>query len=341
MQRMVDLDIPRRLSGVVPAWATRIGCTILGVGLAVILRLIVDRVSPGVGAAPYAFVYPASLVATLLGGWQSGIGTLLVTEWLAWIFVVPPAPGGGHTELQAAAALLVGLTVLVVIAVGEAFRVAAQRIVTERNAKLAERELLFRELQHRVNNDFTIVNSLLDLQRRKSADPETRHALEQAMGRIRSVARVHHHLYVVPDIGAIDFKQYLTELCTALAQAAFPPAGLSLRCHCEDAYMPRSRAIAVGLVTNELVTNAVKHAFPDGREGVIDVRFQRSEAGWALSVRDDGIGLVDKPKSGLGTSLTEEFARQAGGTLSVQKDGGTIARLDLPASAAGATPASL
>ena len=204
---MVDLDIPRRLAGAAPGWAIKLGCAIFGVGLAVILRLIVDRITPG--AAPYAFVYPAALLATLLGGWQSGIGTLLVTEWLAWSFVVPKnGPGGSHTELQAAAGILVGLTVMAVIAVGEAFRFSAQKIVTERSAKLAERELLFRELQHRVNNDFTIVNSLLDLQRRKSSDPETRRALEQAMGRIRSVARVHHHLYVGPDIGAIDFKQY-------------------------------------------------------------------------------------------------------------------------------------
>jgi two-component sensor histidine kinase len=99
--------------------------------------------------------------------------------------------------------------------------------------------------------------------------------------------------------------------------------------------MPRSRAIAVALVTNELVTNAVKHAFPDGREGVIDVRFQRTETGWALSVRDDGVGLsLTPPKSGLGTSLLEEFARQAGGALSMEKDGGTLVRLVLPLSAA-------
>lgn len=330
---MVDLDIPRRLAGAAPGWAIKLGCAVLGVGLSVILRLIVDRITPG--AAPYAFVYPAALLATLLGGWQSGAGTLLVTEWLAWSFVVHKSgPGGSHTDLQASAAIVVALTVMAVIAVGEAFRLAAQKIMTERNAKLAERELLFRELQHRVNNDFTIVNSLLDLQRRKSGDPETRRALEQAMGRIRSVARVHHHLYVVPDIGAIDFKQYLTELCRALAEAAFPPAGLSLRCHCEEAYMPRNRAIAVGLVTNELVTNAVKHAFPDGREGNIDVRFGLSDGGWVLSVRDDGVGLSDQPKAGLGSSLTEEFARQAGGILSLERDGGTAARLVLPVQAA-------
>jgi two-component sensor histidine kinase len=303
--------------------------------LAVVLRLIVERITPG--AAPYAFVYPAALLATLLGGWQAGVGTLVGTELLAWMFVVPKTgPQGTHTDLQVAAAILVAITVVAVIAVGEAFRVAAQKIVTERNAKLAERELFFRELQHRVNNDFTIVNSLLDLQRRRSTDPETRRALEQAMGRIRSVARVHYHLYTLPDIGAIDFRQYLADLCTALAQAAFPPTGLHLRCHCDEAYMPRSRAIAVGLVTNELVTNAVKHAFPDDRGGNIDVRFQKTETGWSLTVRDDGVGLSQsQPKPGLGTSLLEEFARQAGGTLSLEDSGdGTMARLMLAASAA-------
>jgi two-component sensor histidine kinase len=329
---MVDLDIPRLLSGVAPRWASKTACAVLGIGLAVLLRFIVEQITPG--AAPFAFVYPAALMATLLGGWQAGLGTLIGTEFLAWTFVVPRPPGG-HTEQQIAAAILVALTALAVIAVGEAFRVAAQKIVAERNAKLAERELLFRELQHRVSNDFTIVNSLLDLQRRRSADGETRQALEQAMGRIRSVARVHHHLYTLPDIGAIDFRQYLADLCTALAQAAFPPTGLYLRCHCDQAYMPRSRAIAVGLVTNELVTNAVKHAFPNDRAGNIDVRFQKNDNGWSLTVSDDGIGFSrTQPKTGLGTSLLEEFARQAGGTLSIEAANGTLARLALPPGAA-------
>jgi two-component sensor histidine kinase len=333
-QRLADLDIPRLLWGLAPSWVIKAACAVLGIGLAVILRQIVERITPG--AAPFAFVYPAALLATLLGGWQAGVGTLFGTELLAWMYVVPKAaPQGGHTSLQVAAAILVALTASAVIAVGEGFRTAAQKVVAERNAKLAERELLFRELQHRVNNDFTIVNSLLDLQRRRSTDPETRRALEQAMGRVRSVARVHHHLYTLPDIGAIDFRQYLADLCAALAEAALPPTGLHLRCHCDEAYMPRSRAIAVGLVTNELVTNAIKHAFPNDGEGSIDVRFQRTEAGWSLSVSDDGIGLSPiQPKTGLGTSLLEEFARQAGGTLSLEGGKGTIARLTLPPSAA-------
>jgi two-component sensor histidine kinase len=326
---MVDLDIPRLLSGIAPRWASKTACAVLGIGLAVLLRFIVQQIVPG--AAPFAFVYPAALLATLLGGWQAGLGTLAGTELLAWIFVVPKEPGGGHSGQQVAAAVLVALTAAAVIAVGEAFRVAAQKIVTERNAKLAERELLFRELQHRVSNDFTIVNSLLDLQRRRSTDQETRQALEQAMNRIRSVAQVHHHLYTLPDIGAIDFRQYLTDLCAALAQAAFPPTGLYLRCHCDQAYMPRNKAIAIGLVANELVTNAVKHAFPNDRAGNIDVRFEKSDAGWTLSVSDDGIGVSQlSSKAGLGTSLLAEFARQAGGTLSIEASNGTLARLALP-----------
>lgn len=334
VQRMVDLDIPHLLSGSAPSWVSKSASVVLGIGLAVILRVIVERITPG--AAPFAFVYPAALLATLLGGWQAGVGTLFGTELLAWMFVVPEAgPQGGHTSMQVAAAILVALTASAVIAVGEGFRIAARKIVAERNAKLAERELLFRELQHRVNNDFTIVNSLLDLQRRRSPDPETRRALEQAMGRVRSVARVHHHLYTLPDIGAIDFRQYLADLCAALAEAVLPPTGLHLRCHCDEAYMPRSRAISVGLVTNELVINAVKHAFPNDREGSIDVRFQRKETGWSLSVSDDGIGLSQAPpKAGLGTNLLEEFARQAGGVLSLESGKGTVARMMLPLSAA-------
>jgi two-component sensor histidine kinase len=337
-QPVVALDIPRLLSGIAPNWASKAACAILGIGLAVVLRLLTDHIVPG--AAPFAFVYPAALMATLLGGWEAGVGTMAVSETLAWIFVMPRAAPGGHTPLQVASTILVTITVVAVIAAGEGFRVALQKIIAERNAKLAERELLFRELQHRVNNDFALVNSLLDLQRRKSSDPETRRALEQAIGRIRSVARVHQHLYTLPDIGAIDIRQYLRDLCAALAEATLPPAGVYLRCHCDEAYMPRSRAIAVGLVTNELITNAVKHAFPEDREGDIDVRFEKTETGWCLSVRDNGVGFptAQQLKTGLGAGLIEEFVRQAGGTLSLESSNGTIARLALPANAASPHP---
>jgi two-component sensor histidine kinase len=333
VHRIAGLDIPGRLSGVAPSWALKAACVFLGVGCAVLLRIAANLIVPGV--APYTFIYPAALLATLLGGWQAGAGTVLVSGILAWMFVVPHAHlSGSQIHYEAAAAAIAALTAAMLIAVGAGFRAAARRLVDERNAKLAERELLFHELQHRVGNDFAIVNSLLDLQRRRSSNPETRGALEQAMGRIRSISRIHRQIYALPEARHVDLRQYLRDLCAGLIDATLPAAGVTLNCHCEQAYTSRDQALALGLATNELVTNAVKHAFPEGRVGKISVSFSRDEDGWRLMVADDGIGLPQERRPGLGTGLIEQFVRQAGGALALTSANGTQAVIHLPAAAA-------
>jgi two-component sensor histidine kinase len=154
--------------------------------------------------------------------------------------------------------------------------------------------------------------------------------LEQAMARIQSISRIHRHLYALPDARDVDLRQYLRDLCTGLIDAALPTAGVTLKCDCDEAYMSRDQALALGLATNELVTNAVKHAFPDGREGAIAVSFTRVEAGWRLVVADDGVGIARERKPGLGTGLIEQFVRQAGGSISILADNGTVAEIHLP-----------
>jgi two-component sensor histidine kinase len=207
--------------------------------------------------------------------------------------------------------------------------------VQERNTKLAQRDLLFRELQHRVGNDFAIVSSLLDWQRQRSDNQETRSALENAMGRIDSIARIHRQIYAMPDRSSVDLRHYLQELCTSLSDAVLPPTGISLHCECDPVMMPRERTLSLGLAANELITNAIKHAFPDGKEGSIHVRFARQAAGWQLSVQDNGVGKATRSqKSGLGTGLIRQFVRQAEGTLRVESKDGTLAVIDLPLSAA-------
>lgn len=322
------------------SWPGKLGSVFLGVGFAALLRILTNQVAPGV--SPYAFIYPASLLATLLGGWIAGTGTLVVSGCLAWFLVIPLAiRSGEQMHYQVAAAVIAAFTGVAVIAVGEGFRAAARLVLAERNAKLEERDLLFRELQHRVGNDFAIVGSLLDLQRQRSREPETQSALEQAMGRIRSIAQVHRHIYALPDAKFIDLPEYLRDLCSGLTAATLPPAGINLSCACEAAFMPRDKALAIGLLTNELITNAVKHAFPDGHDGRIEVRFGRTAAGWRLTVADDGIGMpAAKPKIGLGTDLIKQFANQAGGTMMFGAGAGTTAYLDLPASAASSRPPS-
>lgn len=337
VHRIANLDIPGRLSGVAPGWAAKGACALLGVGLAVVLRGLTNLVAPGV--APYAFVYPAALLATLLGGWQAGTGTLALSCLLAWMFVVPRAiQAGGQMHYQMAAAMIAAATAGLMIAVGEGFRAAARKVADERSAKLAERELLFRELQHRVGNDFAIVSSLLDLQRRRSNSPETRDALEQAMGRIHSISRIHRQIYALPDTGGVDLRVYLEDLCQGLRDGALPAAGVTLSCICDEAYMSRAHALALGLATNELITNAVKHAFPDDLDGAITVAFARAGHGWLLVVRDDGVGMPPvQRKAGLGTGLVEQFVRQVGGELKISGGPGTTVTITLPPETASAT----
>jgi len=331
VQRIVKWDIASHFAGIAPGWLLKAGYCFLGVFFAVVLRSVANRFAPGV--APYSFVYPATLLATLLGGWEAGVGTLVLLVFLTWRFVVPQAEI--QMRYQGAAMLIAAITGVLMIVVAEGFRAAVRNVVRERNAKLAQRDLLFRELQHRVGNDFAIVSSLLDLQCQRSENPETRNALDSARGRIGSIARIHRQIYALPDSANIDLRQYLQELSANLSEAALPPTGISLQCECDPVMMPRERALYLGLAANELITNAIKHAFPGGKTGSIHLRFARGAAGWQLSISDNGVGTAAGPKkSGLGTGLISQFVRQAEGKLRVENKDGTLAVIDLPFSAA-------
>lgn len=338
MQRLASLDLAGRLSGIVPRRLVIAACAIFGIGVSVLLRLLADQFAPGV--APSAFIYPGCLLATVLGGWEAGVGTVVLAAILAWQFVLPDTARTDGEIYPAATIAISAVAALCVIAVVEAFRAGAVQAVRENEAKLADRDLLFRELKHRVANDFAIVASLLDLQRRRSADPATRAALEQAMARVRSVSRVHRLLYALPETGLIDLRAWLRELCAGLADAVLPPAGIHLSCESDEAYMARDRVLALGLAVNELVMNAVKHAFPDGRDGIIFVRFARYGAGWRLEVCDNGVGMPPAAarKAGLGITLLEQFAHQAEGTLTQESRNGTQTFLEMPHDAASPTP---
>ena len=141
-------------------WPGKIGLALCGVIFAVGMRAVTNLIAPGV--SPYAFIYPAALLATLFGGWVSGTLALASSEFLGWLVVVPQAGlAGAPMRYQISAAAIAALTGLSVIAVAHAFRMAARFGFTERGEKLAEREMLFRELQHRVANDFALTTALL------------------------------------------------------------------------------------------------------------------------------------------------------------------------------------
>ena len=189
-------------------WTGKISLALYGVIFAVGMRALTNLVAPGV--SPYAFLYPAALLATLFGGWVSGALALVVSEALGWLIVVPQAGlAGAPMRYQISAAVIAALTGASVIAVAEAFRLAARFGFTERGAKLAEREMLFRELQHRVANDFALTTALLKHEARHSLEPQVRDALEKSAQRIASFARIHRQIYLQSDVLSVNLKDYL------------------------------------------------------------------------------------------------------------------------------------
>ena len=307
-------------------WPGKIGLALCGVIFAVGMRAVTNLIAPGV--SPYAFIYPAALLATLFGGWVSGTLALASSEFLGWLVVVPQAGlAGAPMRYQISAAAIAALTGLSVIAVAHAFRMAARFGFTERGEKLAEREMLFRELQHRVANDFALTTALLKHESRHSLEPQVREALEKSAQRIDSFARIHRQIYLQPDVISVNLKEYLEDLAGSLKAGAIP-RNIKLSCDIPPVSSQRNVALALGLLLNELVTNAIKHAFPGGQDGAIAIRIRHLTKGWEFTVQDDGVGY-NSIVPGLGTGLIEQFARQAGGELHFEHGSGTIARLRL------------
>jgi two-component sensor histidine kinase len=219
-----------------------------------------------------------------------------------------------------------------ILFIAHTFRASAKRAGAERAAKLEERELLLRELNHRVTNNFAMVASLLQLQASRAQDSGAKAALAGALNRVMSISQAHRNLYAGNDMARVDMSVYLEDLCRNLAEALFLGEIVRLECDAFPASMERDRAVAIGLVVNELVTNAAKHAFTETTGGRIEVTFQPEGPGWRLTVKDDGKGLPDDfhtKRNGLGRGLVEAFARQAGGAFSYVEGPGATFVLDL------------
>ncbi|MFL9839474.1 histidine kinase dimerization/phosphoacceptor domain -containing protein [Sphingomonas sp. ST-64] len=336
MSRIGQLDLPDRLAPALPIWATQVGCGLVCAGAGTMIRSLIDAFS--FGAGPFAIGYPMVMLATLFGRWQAGLIAATLTVLYSWYFLLPEASSFVFANPADMPRTVVNtVSYALVVALAELFRMAVRAATAERDAELAARNLYLAEFDHRVKNNFMIVTSMLDLQRRRSTEPATVEALTAALARVESIARAHRHLYLgsgeTP--GTVDMATYLAELCSALSDTLFLGASITLDCASDTVRLPRDRAVAIGLVVNELATNAAKHAFVGRDAGSIQIRFTQHARGYRLIVRDDGIGMPPERleagrDGGLGKRLTEAFARQAGGELRIDSGPeGTVATLEI------------
>jgi chemotaxis protein methyltransferase CheR len=188
---------------------------------------------------------------------------------------------------------------------------------------LKQKELLLQEMQHRIGNSLQITASILLLKARSVQSEETRMHLQEAHARVMSVAAVQQQLLAGGQGQLIELAPYLTRLCDTLAASMISESrGVSLEVDVEASTISSTEAISIGLAVTELVTNALKHAFPADRPaGLIVVSHEVDGANWRLSVSDNGVGrpeaCLDGATPGLGTSIVQALARQLDGRLEI------------------------
>jgi PAS domain S-box-containing protein len=193
-------------------------------------------------------------------------------------------------------------------------------------ASLREKEALLREIHHRVKNNLQITSSLLRLQGGAVGSPEARQAFAETQQRIRSMALVHEKLYGSTNLSQIDFGDYIRTLGDLLLQSfAADPSRIHLRVTGDEVLLSIDTAVPCGLIVNELLLNALKHAFPDGERGeiVVDLSDPR-DGSCRMSVRDTGVGLPpNREETGtLGLTLVRGLVAQLGGELGVEDGSG-------------------
>jgi two-component sensor histidine kinase len=225
--------------------------------------------------------------------------------------------------------------------VGALFDITDRKLVEEeREAALRQRELLLKELNHRVKNNLQMVSSLLNLQAARMTDPVAQEQFRKAMDRVQSVGDIHARLYQGEQLGRIDFDQYLNDLCDRLRDSMLDGKAITLKVDAEPLVLDLDRAIPLGLIVNELVTNAIKHAFPDGSRGDIRVELRTGNGdGLRLSIGDSGRGIQDgggQDRQGLGMRLVQGLLQQVGGTIEVKHAPGVNYRISIPADGSAA-----
>jgi two-component sensor histidine kinase len=215
---------------------------------------------------------------------------------------------------------------------------ALSRMSDRINELLKQKDLLLRELQHRVMNSLNLLSSLLDVQRRYVVDPAAKEHLANARDRIIAMGTVYRNLYQADTVEYVEFSGFLNTICNQSEAAYVGTNKLSIEVEAEPLQLSGAHAISLGMLTHELITNALKHAYSDGVSGPIRVTLKHKDDGSIeLRFSDSGRGLPDnfqiEKTSSLGMKIIASTVRQLGGTLEINRlEPGTEFVIRLPSS---------
>lgn len=193
---------------------------------------------------------------------------------------------------------------------------------------LNEKEVLLKEIHHRVKNNMQIISSLISLQSDYAENEDTVKMFDDSKNRIRSMALIHEKLYQSDDLSLIDFSDYIESLASKLLEFYGLNARIiTLKVDASDITLSIDSAIPCGLIINELISNSIKHAFPEEKEGSINIGMHEINDNYVLTVEDNGVGFPEKidfrNTDSLGLQIVQTLTLQLGGEIELESNGGT------------------
>ena len=320
-----------------PQW-WRVAVTAVAVVISYLVQIPLGHQVPG---EPFLLFSLVVISATLAFGSQAGFIAVGLSTLLSFPFF---EPHGSLSPFQATH--LISIELYAILGAGCVF--ASSRLgktlmaLSETNETLARldksRSLLLRETTHGVANNFATVAALLSMKAVSVGDTEAKRTLDEAVEQVKVMARVHRRLRARDQDVSLDSAAYIRELCDDLEEMAHGRP-VVIECEADSRPLGMHEAVLLGLILNELVTNAVKHAFPDSRAGRIRVRLEALDDQLRLSVEDDGVGFDrssrNGPDMGQGQALVLGLAHELEGNLEVQSTtSGSFFRLTFPLTAA-------
>lgn len=310
----------------------------IGIGVLSALLFLAVRVAlvPIAGdRAPYAFVFLGVVISAVVAGWRSGAVTLIMGQILAWTVIASPSGIQLSGDNRWGGLIIASFSQMVILLIIALYQREVAKNAEERERRLELLDQARREIDHRAKNNYQTVLSLIELQAARAEDPPTREALRQVADRIAAISVATEHLAIrSEDLSTVKLRDHLCGLCAQL-ERGLAGGDVQVECDIPDVVTSADTAIQLAIIVNELVTNALKHAFFDGRKGIVRVQSKVVGPGLELEVSDNGCGLDGRPTAaggGLGRKLVDNFARHLGAKHDVSSStAGTTHRLLVPA----------
>ena len=260
----------------------------------------------------FFLLLPGIFLASILFDRHSGFYATFLSTLLSFVALSPS--GSLYLPPQHIVPLVLFVLIgLAIAAVSEGLRNALEKAVAAQRAT----RLLLQELNHRIRNNLAAIASVLELQMRSQKEQVVKDAFGSAVGRVHVIARAHDHLLPQDPQSSIDMREYLTGVCRNLGDTLRDVRPIAVNVNVSDIFLRADKAVPIGLIVNELVTNAFKYAFPDEEQaGTVTVRLGRASPGeLTLLIEDNGVGCPENSKEGLGSRIVRLLVQQLGSSV--------------------------